>query len=70
MSSALAMFRNKTSPGDIKKSAQKVSDHKKDSITRLKHLRLVIGAEIISVFLAENNWIIRAKSQKSDILYN
>ena len=47
MSSALAMFRTKTSHGDIKKSAQKVSDHKKDSIARLKHLRLVIGAEII-----------------------
>ena len=42
MSSALAMFRTKTSHGDIKKSAQKVSDHKKDSIARLKHLRLVI----------------------------
>ncbi|XP_071163711.1 ral GTPase-activating protein subunit alpha-1-like isoform X38 [Mytilus edulis] len=42
MSSALAMFRTKTTHGDIKKSAQKVSDHKKDSITRLKHLRLVI----------------------------
>ncbi len=43
MSSALAMFRKTTSHGDIKKSAQKVADPKKDTVTRLKHLRSVLG---------------------------
>lgn len=40
--SALSMFR-KAAHGDIKKSAQKVSDNKKDPPTRLKHLRVVLG---------------------------
>lgn len=39
--SALSMFR-KAAHGDIKKSAQKVSDNKKDPPTRLKHLRVVL----------------------------
>ncbi|XP_033736327.1 ral GTPase-activating protein subunit alpha-1-like isoform X2 [Pecten maximus] len=42
MSSALAMFRKAPSHGDIRKSAQKVSDPKKDTPTRLKHLRQVL----------------------------
>ncbi|BFZ06941.1 hypothetical protein BsWGS_09980 [Bradybaena similaris] len=42
MSSTLALFRKTTSHGDIKKSAQKVADTKKDTVTRLKHLRLVL----------------------------
>ncbi|KAK3092349.1 hypothetical protein FSP39_001673 [Pinctada imbricata] len=42
MSGPLAMFRKGPRDGDIKKSAQKVSDHKKDAITRLKHLRHVL----------------------------
>lgn len=29
--------------GDVKKSTQKVLDTKKDALTRLKHLRCVIG---------------------------
>ncbi|EPY79235.1 hypothetical protein CB1_000948002 [Camelus ferus] len=29
--------------GDVKKSTQKVLDTKKDALTRLKHLRIVIG---------------------------
>lgn len=29
--------------GDVKKSTQKVLDPKKDVLTRLKHLRIVIG---------------------------
>jgi len=43
MSSALSMFRKGPSHGDIRKSAQKVSDPKKDTPTRLKHLRQVLG---------------------------
>lgn len=31
--------------GDVKKSTQKVLDSKKDALTRLKHLRCVIGEE-------------------------
>lgn len=31
--------------GDVKKSTQKVLDTKKDTLTRLKHLRIVIGEE-------------------------
>lgn len=31
--------------GDVKKSTQKVLDTKKDALTRLKHLRIVIGEE-------------------------
>ncbi|XP_041353753.1 ral GTPase-activating protein subunit alpha-1-like isoform X2 [Gigantopelta aegis] len=42
MSSALSMFRKTTSHGDLKRSAQKVADPKKDSVTRLKHLRSVL----------------------------
>ena len=37
------MFRKTASHGDVKKSAQKVADTKKDSLTRLKHLRSVLG---------------------------
>ena len=29
--------------GDVKKSAGKVLDPKKDTVTRLKHLRVVLG---------------------------
>lgn len=43
MSAALSMFRKTASHGDVKKSAQKVADTKKDSLTRLKHLRSVLG---------------------------
>ncbi|XP_062620262.1 ral GTPase-activating protein subunit alpha-1-like [Saccostrea cucullata] len=39
MSSVLDMFRKGTKDGDLKKSVQKVSDPKKDAVTRLKHLR-------------------------------
>ncbi|XP_036363522.1 ral GTPase-activating protein subunit alpha-1 isoform X5 [Octopus sinensis] len=39
--SALYMFR-KAAHGDIKKSAQKVLDNKKDPPTRLKHLRVLL----------------------------
>ncbi|XP_060592015.1 ral GTPase-activating protein subunit alpha-1-like, partial [Ruditapes philippinarum] len=42
MSSALAKFRKSNKDGDIKKAAQKVSDPKKDTLTRLKHLRTVL----------------------------
>ncbi|KAL4238881.1 Ral GTPase-activating protein subunit alpha-2 [Mactra antiquata] len=42
MSSALAKFRKSNKDGDIKKAAQKVTDLKKDSLTRLKHLRTVL----------------------------
>ncbi|KAK6182371.1 hypothetical protein SNE40_010078 [Patella caerulea] len=42
MSSALSMFRKSASHGDVKKSAQKVADPKKDTATRLKHLRTVL----------------------------
>ena len=46
MSSTLALFRGKSArDGDIKKSAQKVADTKKDTVTRLKHLRLVLGEQ-------------------------
>lgn len=31
--------------GDVKKSTQKVLDTKKDALTRLKHLRIVIGEQ-------------------------
>ncbi|XP_067682813.1 ral GTPase-activating protein subunit alpha-1-like isoform X5 [Haliotis asinina] len=41
MTSAL-FFRKTASHGDIKKSAQKVADPKKDTVTRLKHLRSVL----------------------------
>ena len=37
------IFRKTARDGDIKKSAQKVADTKKDTATRLKHLRLVLG---------------------------
>ena len=43
MSVALAMFRKSNKDGDIKKAAQKVADPKKDTLTRLKHLRTVLG---------------------------
>ena len=43
MSAALAMFRKSNKDGDIKKAAQKVADPKKDTLTRLKHLRTVLG---------------------------
>lgn len=43
MSSALAKFRKSNKDGDIKKAAQKVADPKKDTLTRLKHLRTVLG---------------------------
>lgn len=36
------MFRKTAGHGDVKKSAQKVADTKKDSLTRLKHLRSVL----------------------------
>ena len=36
------MFGRK-SHGDVKKSANKVLDQKKDTVTRLKHLRVVLG---------------------------
>ncbi|BFZ11585.1 hypothetical protein BsWGS_14624 [Bradybaena similaris] len=42
MAATLALFRKTASHGDIKKSAQKVADTKKDTVTRLKHLRLVL----------------------------
>ncbi|CAL1547567.1 unnamed protein product [Lymnaea stagnalis] len=42
MSGTLALFRKTAGHGDIKKSAQKVADTKKDTVTRLKHLRLVL----------------------------
>lgn len=43
MSSALAKFRKSNKDGDIKKAAQKVADPKKDTLTRLKHLKTVLG---------------------------
>ena len=43
MSSVLDMFRKGTKDGDLKKSLLKVSDPKKDALTRLKHLRHVLG---------------------------
>jgi hypothetical protein len=43
MSSVLDMFRKGTKDGDLKKSVLKVSDPKKDALTRLKHLRHVLG---------------------------
>ena len=46
MSSALAKFRKSNKDGDIKKAAQKVVDPKKDTLTRLKHLRTVLGKNI------------------------
>ncbi|GFR74888.1 Ral GTPase-activating protein subunit alpha-1 [Elysia marginata] len=42
MSSTLAIFRKTAGHSDIKKSAQKVADTRKDTVTRLKHLRLVL----------------------------
>lgn len=36
------MFSKKTH-GDIKKSAQKINDLKKDTVTRYKHLKHVLG---------------------------
>lgn len=36
------MFSKKIQP-DVKKSTQKFLDQKKDTSTRLKHLRIVIG---------------------------
>ena len=36
------MFGRK-SHGDVKKSAVKVLDPKKDTVTRLKHLKVVLG---------------------------
>ncbi|XP_059157319.1 ral GTPase-activating protein subunit alpha-1-like isoform X3 [Physella acuta] len=42
MSGTLALFRKTAGHGDIKKSALKVADTKKDTVTRLKHLRLVL----------------------------
>ncbi|KAH9496143.1 Ral GTPase-activating protein subunit alpha-1 [Bulinus truncatus] len=42
MSGTLALFRKTAGHGDIKKSAQKVADTKKDTVTRLKHLRIVL----------------------------
>ena len=36
------MFGRK-SHGDVKKSAVKVLDAKKDTVTRLKHLKVVLG---------------------------
>lgn len=39
-----SMFSKKPH-GDVKKSTQKVLDTKKDALTRLKHLRIVIGEE-------------------------
>ncbi|XP_071832893.1 ral GTPase-activating protein subunit alpha-1-like isoform X4 [Apostichopus japonicus] len=33
---------SKKSPGDLKKSSQKVLEHKKDVVTRLKHLRILL----------------------------
>ncbi|RUS74694.1 hypothetical protein EGW08_017552, partial [Elysia chlorotica] len=40
--STLGIFRKTAGHSDIKKSAQKVADTKKDTVTRLKHLRLVL----------------------------
>ena len=47
MSAALAMFRKSNKDGDIKKAAQKVADPKKDTLTRLKHLRTVLGESLM-----------------------
>lgn len=43
MSSVLDMFRTRTKEGELKKSVLKVSDPKKDALTRFKHLRIVLG---------------------------
>ncbi|XP_076442581.1 ral GTPase-activating protein subunit alpha-1-like isoform X3 [Babylonia areolata] len=42
MSAARSIFKKTAGHGDVKKSAQKVADTKKDSLTRLKHLRSVL----------------------------
>lgn len=51
MSSVLDMFRTRTKEGELKKSVLKVSDPKKDALTRFKHLRIVLGnvAQILGV---------------------
>ena len=41
--------------GDVKKSAGKVIDPKKDSVTRLKHLRIVLGELAVCQFVVCHN---------------
>ncbi len=36
--------------GDVKRSAVKVLDHKRDSVTRSKHLRVVLGEKLKFLF--------------------
>jgi hypothetical protein len=38
---------SKKQQGDIRKSAQKVIDPKKDTVTRLKHLRILLGEFVV-----------------------
>ena len=63
--SGSAMF-SKKAHGDVKKSSQKLLDPKKDVVTRLKHLRVVLGkwptlchtSWILSVWTGIPNWLL------------
>lgn len=43
------MFTKK-SHQDVKKSSVKIQDSKKDSSTRLKHLKIVLGEKYLSIY--------------------
>ena len=48
--------------GDVKKSAVKVLDAKKDTVTRLKHLKVVLGEWFVSKFYSKiqaRNFIVK-----------
>lgn len=58
---------NKKSHQDVKKSSVKIQDSKKDSSTRLKHLKIVLG-EIIPLYLHYNS--LRNRSRCSEYFKN
>lgn len=54
--SQAVMFTRK-SHVDIKKSAQKILDSRKELLTRLKHLRVILGTILLLIYLERTNWL-------------
>uniref|UniRef100_A0A8C9GU52 Ral GTPase activating protein catalytic subunit alpha 1 n=1 Tax=Piliocolobus tephrosceles TaxID=591936 RepID=A0A8C9GU52_9PRIM len=55
--------------GDVKKSTQKVLDTKKDALTRLKHLRIVIGLILKKLLHTGNSLKIRREGVRLFLLW-
>ncbi|XP_012867692.1 PREDICTED: ral GTPase-activating protein subunit alpha-1 [Dipodomys ordii] len=55
--------------GDVKKSTQKVLDSKKDALTRLKHLRIVIGLILKKLLHTGNSLKIRREGVRLFLLW-